>query len=92
VAGNQSAACRKAEEMTKPETHSAESCVGFDDFFRAAHGRAIEVVEREALRQLDQAALNRWVHEQVGLCGGEMWVEDRLGTDGITYAAFGRWG
>ena len=46
--------------------------------------------EREALRQLDQAALNLWVHQQVALCGGKMWVEDRLGTDGITYAAFGR--
>ena len=50
----------------------------------------MDAAERETLRQLDQPALNRWVHAQVALCSGKMWVEDRLGTDGITYAAFGR--
>jgi hypothetical protein len=90
VAGDESAAGRKAEEMTTSETHCAESCLGFDDLFRAVHGRGMDVAEREGLRQLDQAALNRWVHEQVVLCSNQMWAEDRLGNDGITYTAFGR--
>lgn len=90
MAGDQSAACRKAKEMTTPETHCAESCTSFDDLFCAVNGRCMDAAERETLRQLDQPALNRWVHAQVALCSGKMWVEDQLGTDGITYAAFGR--
>jgi hypothetical protein len=76
--------------MTASATPCAESCTSFDDLFRAVYAREMDVIERETLRQLDQAALNRWVHAQVARCGGQMWVEDRLGADGITYAAFGR--
>jgi len=90
VAGDQSAASRKAKEMTTSESHCGESCVSFDDLFRAVYGREMDAAEREALRVLDQPALNRWVHEQVEQCSAQMWAEDRLGSDGITYTAFGR--
>lgn len=77
-------------ETKTPEKHCGESCVSFDDLFRAAQARDMNAIEREDLRRLDQAALNRWVHVQVVRCNDQLWVEDRVGSNGITYAAFGR--
>jgi hypothetical protein len=67
-----------------------DTCLGFAELFRAAHQRDMDAGEQAALKALDQARLNDWVRAQVAATHGAMWCEDRRGTDGVTYTAFGR--
>lgn len=67
-----------------------DTCPGFADLFRAVHQRDMDADEQAALKALDQPRLNDWVRAQVAATKGAMWCEDRRGTDGVTYTAFGR--
>jgi hypothetical protein len=66
-----------------------DECLGFDDLFRAANGRAMTAAERASLDALPQREKNEWVKRQVAATSGALWCEDRLGTDGVVYTAFG---
>jgi len=68
----------------------SESCPGFAELFRAAHRRDMEEAEQAALEALDQSGRNDWVRAQVAATRRAMWCEDRRGTDGVVYTAFGR--
>jgi hypothetical protein len=67
-----------------------DTCLGFAELFHAAHERLMDASEEAALKSLDQARLNDWVRAQVAATRGAMWCEDRRGTDGVIYTAFGR--
>ncbi len=61
---------------------------GFGDLFHAAHGRGWTEAERRELEQAEQphrnALVRRWAE-----AAGDVTLEDRLGTDGLVYTAFG---
>ena len=61
---------------------------GFGDLFHAAHGRGWTEAERRDLEQAEQphrnALVRRWAE-----AAGDVTLEDRLGTDGLVYTAFG---
>lgn len=61
---------------------------GFEDLFHAAHGRRWTEAERRELEQADQPRRNALVRRWAA-SAGDVTLEDRLGTDGLLYTAFG---
>jgi hypothetical protein len=66
----------------------AECRYSFADLFRAAHGRDWSDDEKRAFEALDHDARNAWVRSMTALTAGRFVTDDRMGTDGRTYAAF----
>lgn len=61
---------------------------GFEDLFWAAHARAWTPLERRALEDATQDDRNAIVRSWARTAGGVI-LEDRRGTDGLVYSAFG---